>query len=243
MDSFDWQQYILNYPELSHFTKEMAQRHFKKFGQFENRTDKKNHEKIMITVITPCSRPHNLLKLKDSLNFDYICEWIIVYDISKVQCDLQFEEFDKISEYRYTLPEGKYGYPQRNYALSLVNNKESYIYFLDDDNIIHPDLYTLSLLPGKIYTFNQLHKDNNLDSKNLNNNLDSKNLKILYGGNIKVGKIDIAMYMIYYPLLKDLQFGVDKYHGDGQFIVDCYNLNKHTWIYVNKILCYYNFIF
>jgi len=227
MNSFDCEQYILNYPDLSHFTKEMAQQHFKKYGQFEGRTDQKDKYKYKITVITPCSRPENLLKLKESIDFEFVCEWIIVYDSTKLSYDnSKFEDHDFISEYSYgDLGGGKYGYPQRNYALSVVKNKESYIYFLDDDNIIHPDLYTLSLIHNKIYTFNQLNKDSSLRLK---------------GNRIKVTKIDIAMYLIYYPLINHTLFETTNYYSDGTFIVDCYNANKKSWIYIDKSFCYYN---
>ena len=225
MNSFDWEQYILNYPCFSNFTKEMAQRHFKKYGQFEGRTDQKDKRKYKITVITPCSRPENLLKLKESLNFEFVCEWIIVYDSAKVKIDLQFEEHDNISEYFHINLEGKYGNSQRNYALSLVKNKESYIYFLDDDNIIHPDLYSLSLIPNVIYTFDQINKDSSFRLK---------------GNEIRVGRIDSAMYLVYYPLIKEIIFEITNYYSDGTFIVDCYNANKKSWMYIDKTFCYYN---
>ena len=37
-----------------------------------------------ITIITPSYRIDNLLKLEKSINFDYVNEWIIVYDQSKM---------------------------------------------------------------------------------------------------------------------------------------------------------------
>jgi hypothetical protein len=224
MNSFDYEQYLLNYPELKGFTKEMAQRHFKRCGQFEGRTDQIGNKKFTITVITPCCRPQNLLNLVCSLNFDQISEWIIVYDSSKVTCTKkQFEYNSKITEYFYT-SEGISGNPQRNYALSVVNNKESYIYFLDDDNLIHPELYKLSLLPNKIYTFDQ----------------EEKNKLRLLGNKIAVGKIDSAMFLIWYPLIKETTFKIDKYDADGHFITECYGNNKEKLIYIPKIMCYYN---
>ena len=226
MNTFDYNQYLLNYPELKYMNEPMARRHFQKFGQFEGRTDQKEQKGNKITVITPCTRVSNLHKLKESINFDYICEWIIVYDSSKVEENTkQFEEFPSISEYFYT-SEGISGNPQRNYALSVVNNKESYIYFLDDDNIIHPELYKLSLLHNKIYTFDQ--EENN-------------KLRLL-GNKIAVGKIDSAMFLIWYPLIKETTFKIDKYDADGLFITQCYGNNKEKLIYIPKILCYYNFI-
>jgi len=35
------------------------------------------------------------------------------------------------------------GNGQRNYALTRITNEHKLLYYLDDDNIIHPDLYNL----------------------------------------------------------------------------------------------------
>ena len=49
---------------------------------------------------------------------------------------------NKIKEYVYK-GKGISGNPQRNYALSKITNPNTLLYYLDDDNIIHPDLYKL----------------------------------------------------------------------------------------------------
>jgi hypothetical protein len=190
-------------------------KHYKRYGQFQGNIIKK------ITVITPCSRPENLLKLKESLNFKQIIEWIIVYD--NTICTPQFEH-SQISEYCHK-SEGNYGNPQKNYGLSVVKNEESYIYFLDDDNIIHPDLYSLTLLPDKIYTFDQENKDGSLRLK---------------GNNIRIGKIDTAMFLVWFPMVKGIQFITNKYDADGYYITSIYNNNKNKLIYVPKIFSWYN---
>ena len=42
----------------------------------------KNPNKL--TIITPSYRINNLLQIKNSINFDFVDEWIIVYDGSKI---------------------------------------------------------------------------------------------------------------------------------------------------------------
>jgi hypothetical protein len=222
MNTFDWRQYISNYPDLQHLNKQGAIKHYNHFGQFEKRTDHKNKEKILITIITPCIRPEKLTFIKESINFEHICEWIIVYDTSKISTEKQFDD-PKISEYFHT-SEGISGNPQRNFALSVIKNKESYIYYLDDDNLVHHDLYTLNLIPNKIYTFNQIH----------NGKLRFK------GNNIQLGHIDSAMGLFYYPLVKDISWILDKYDADGYYFEECYLKNKRNFIYINENLCYYN---
>ena len=231
---FNEKQYILNYPDLRHFTtKKQAWKHYNECGIKENRTDQVilpkgvsfnelNGEKCKITIITPCCRPEKLRRIKESINFDYLDEWIIVYDESKVKSrEKQFDDC-KISEYYHTST-GISGNPQRNYGLSQIKNEDTFIYYLDDDNIIHPDLYKLLNVINKdnFYTFNQL--------------------KGHLGNNIKTGYIDTAMFLIYYPLIKGLNWVIDKYEADGLYISNVYNLNKDKWIYVNNIYCYYNY--
>ena len=38
-----------------------------------------------LTIITPSYRINNLIEIKKSLNFEYIDEWIIVYDGNKIK--------------------------------------------------------------------------------------------------------------------------------------------------------------
>jgi SAM-dependent methyltransferase len=184
-----------------------------------------NNKKI--TIITPSIRVNNLLKIRETLNFDFIDEWIIVYDENKIlqnpKLFLNDLNSDKISEYLYK-GNGISGNPQRNFALKNIKNEDTYLYYLDDDNIIHNDLYKLLNVIGdqKICTFNQKNRIN--------------------GDEISVGKIDTAMFLIDYKLCKSILWIDDKYEADGYYIKECYSKNKYNWIYVNNELSYYNFL-
>ena len=182
----------------------------------------KNTNKL--TIITPSYRINNLLQLKNSLNFDYIEEWIIVYDGSKIFDNpnlFENQENNKIKEYVYK-GEGISGNPQRNYALTKVTNSNTLLYYLDDDNIFHPNLYKLLNVIDNtnIYTFNQLNR--------------------IKGNNISPGHIDTAMCIIPYNLCKNVRWIVDKYEADGYYIQECYNINKNIHIFIDNDLCYYN---
>ena len=185
----------------------------------------KNTNKL--TIITPSYRINNLLQLKNSINFDYINEWIIVYDGSKINENPNIfkNQNNKIKEYVYNGNGiGISGNPQRNYALTKVSNENTYIYYLDDDNIVHPQLYKLLNIidDGKMYTFNQTNR--------------------IKGNNIEVYQIDTAMVLIDYKLCKNINWINDKYEADGYYITECYNNNKNNHIFVDNDLCYYNFI-
>jgi hypothetical protein len=141
------------------------------------------------------------------------------------------EECLKIKEYVYNDPESISGNAQRNYALDQITNKDTNIYFLDDDNIIHPDLYKLLdvIEENKIYTFNQKRP------KDIYPYVD-----LLKGNNVDLFKIDTAMFLIDYRLCRNMNWIVDKYNADGYYIKECYEKNKDSHIYVDNELSYYN---
>lgn len=177
-----------------------------------------------LTIITPSIRPSNLFKLKDSIDFDYVNEWIIVYDGSKINKNPNLfinENNPKIKEYIFK-GEGISGNPQRNFALNNVQNEDTYIYFLDDDNLMHSDLYKfLNIIDDeKIYTFNQANR--------------------LKGNSIDLGGVDAAMFLVDYKFCKKIKWKLGEYAADYYFIHDCYLANKKQWIWVDNTFSYYN---
>jgi len=203
-----------------------------------------SNEKKKITIITPCIRPQNLYKIRDSINFDYINEWIIVYDENIINKNpyLFINDInnindmnninDKIKEYLHK-GNGIAGNSQRNYALDNIINTNTYVYFLDDDNIIHPELYNLLdvIENNKIYTFDQKRHIDVFPFK-----------EYLNGNEIEIFNIDTAMFLIDYNLCKNIRWNLHKYHSDGIFIMNCYSENRDKWIYLNKLMSYYNYI-
>ena len=184
----------------------------------------KNQNKI--TIITPSYRVDNLQALKNSINFNYVNEWIIVYDGNKVienPSIFRNEEDGKIKEYVYK-GDGISGNPQRNYALTQITNNDTFLYYLDDDNIIHPDFYKLCdiIEKNKMYTFNQVNR--------------------LRGDNVNINHIDTAMFLIDFNLCKNINWINDRYDADGHYITECYNSNKENHIFFDNDLCYYNSI-
>lgn len=182
----------------------------------------KNRKKI--TIITPSIRPENLHKIKDSIDFNYVDEWIIVYDGKKIPENPHLfvnEGNEKIKEYIHS-SEGASGNPQRNFALDHVQNKDTYLYFLDDDNLIHKDLYKLLDIidDGKIYTFDQEARIN--------------------GNIIKKDCIDTAMFLIDFKLCRNIRWRLHPYTADFFYIDQCYLNNRDKWVYVKNVLCKHN---
>jgi len=183
-----------------------------------------------LSIITPCTRPQNLMRIKESIPFEYVHEWIIVYDESKVVNPHLFQD-ERIKEY------GCQGYSmvgniQRNYGLDRITG-DTYVYFLDDDTIMHPDLPTLlqTIEPGHIYTFDQQRS-----------NQEFPYTDCLKGNKIEMFGIDTAMCLIDSSLCKKIRWETDEYAADAIFIAECYSSNPNTWIYVNRTLSYYNYV-
>jgi len=126
-----------------------------------------------------------------------------------------------IKEYIYK-GEGKWGNLQRNFAIDHIKNKDTFLYFLDDDNVIDPSLYNLLKFVDnhKMYTFNQ-----------------KAGLK---GSNVVTNHIDIAMCMIHYELCKEIRWLANNYNADGIFISTVYENNKNHHVFVDNELCYHN---
>lgn len=187
----------------------------------------KNQNKL--TIVTPCSRPENIHKLYQSINFDYVNRWYIIYDATKVaQNPHVFENNHKIREFVYT-GVGISGNPQRNHALDLIasDNTDTYIYYLDDDNIIHPGLYGLLDIidTNRIYTFDI-----------------SGNTSIKDGNHPVANQIDISQFLAHYSLIGENRWIPHLYNSDGHYIELCCYLNTDKWNYVHDILAYYNYL-
>ena len=196
-------------------------------------------------LITPCSRIKNLPKIKRSIDFNIIKKWIIVYDIiaTKSQKKL-FSKTKGINEFFLKDKLSVSGNAQRNFALDYLNKKKDknfFIYFLDDDNILHKNFYkvikNLNIDNSKlIYTFDQLRKQKIF----INNKF--RYVKILKGNIIKTGYIDIAMFLPNFSLINKIRWVKKKYTADGDYIVKCMKRNKQKHKYLPMVGSHYNYL-
>jgi hypothetical protein len=189
-----------------------------------------------LILITPSARATNLKKVAASIRWPYVKHWYIVYDGRKPPPELQFSSNPKISEYIVTDKNSTAGNAQRNYVLDRFSQDptlcaDSYVYFLDDDNVIHPKLYELldRIRPGHLYTFNQLRPPSVFPYVDL-----------LQGNCVQVKKIDTAMYLIWGSMIGQHRWIHDRYDADGYFITAIFEENKDRWIWVDECMAYYN---
>ena len=171
-----------------------------------------------LTIVTPCSRPGNLHNVMRSIDFSKIEKWVIIHDTRNRPFERVFESIknDKIVELECK-DEGGVGHQIRNYALDNVV-KSGWLYFLDDDNIVHPNFWTLPLeMKGAdVHTFDMQYVAGN----------------VLKGDNPTVEHIDTAQFVFNVASVpKEVRYDVTRYNADGVFIeqlVKCVGL-KHAY--------------
>lgn len=186
----------------------------------------------LVTIITPCCRPERLRSVMASIRFEYVAEWIIVYDANKVSHVTPLSvDNPKISEYALS-PAGFAGNEQRNFAMEHIRNPDTMLYFLDDDNVIHPRLYDLLdiAVPMRCYSFDQLRLDRQ-----------SGKAKVQSGDQYLLTHIDTAMILVDARLASSVRW-IENYPwgADGVFISSLYILKPTRFVYVQQTLCYHN---
>jgi hypothetical protein len=178
-----------------------------------------------VTIITPCSRVNNLQQIRQSIDFNKIHRWIIVYDGTIVPEGTKTFDHPQIEEFSFS-GEKSWGHPQRNHGFDQIKEQDTFVYYLDDDNLMHPGFYELlpEIKEGHFYTFDQL----------LENQIDVRS-----GAEIKFMSIDTAQFLIYAELCSNIRWG-NQYCADFNFINDCNTQHPEKHIYWNKVGCYYN---
>jgi len=183
---------------------------------------------VKLTIVTPCSRPDNLPRMlpgieAGGLSFDL--DWRIVFDLSVCQpVDVPGAKLDAVS-----VEGSRFGNAQRNLALDAIG--DGWVYFLDDDNAIHPDFYRLLLAamkaqPAKLaFAFDQElsigHRHASPES-------------------MLVNCIDMAQVCIRRDLIGALRFQLHPYNADGRFIEALHTHAPRAWGFIPATMAYYN---
>jgi len=177
---------------------------------------------MFINIITPCSRPDNIKKI-----FKSICiplqnyHWYIVMDMDFIPANLPVSS--NITYIPYRDVNSLAGNSQRNFALELIS--DDYVYFLDDDTIMHSDFWnTLNGCQSDIIVFNQAFKDGSLR---------------LFGGHVGPNVVDTGNVLMRRDIIGNIRWDVKNYNADGYFLMDVNKMTKSKK-YIPKILSYYN---
>lgn len=179
---------------------------------------------MFINIITPCSRPENLIQISESINIpkeNY--RWIVVFDL-EILPDLKLIP-DNCEYYLHKNSNSTSGNSQRNFALNLIT--DGYIYFNDDDTLLHSELWeNIKDLENDFISFMQENKNGTLR---------------LVGKNIRVGQIDSHNFIVHSSIVGNIRWVLDKYDADGYFASECFNRSKN-YKHINMILSTYNLL-
>ena len=196
-----------------------------------------NEDNKQIVIITPSYRVQNLKKLYESIDFTNVLRWIIVYDGKHIEENqMIFKDNPKIDEYVYA-GDSCWGNGQRNYALDKLTSIDAkfFVYFLDDDNIMHPDFDKIipKLEYGHLYTFDQLRlgEDDVIPSGGT-----------LPGNIIKYRCIDTAQFIADFALVRDIRWRTDVYQADFFYINECCVNNYKNHEYIPLVASYWNYL-
>jgi len=185
-----------------------------------------------LNIITPISRPelipHLFKNICEKIFRQMNCIWHCIPDKSKIANPIKSLAPWMIVYDDYIEKNDNYGNYQRNVALKKI--KEGWIYFLDDDNLFHPDfahtvIQSVKNYPNaKVIIFSQLEKDGQIRLKSI----DKPILK----------KIDTGSFIIKRDIIN--KYPCDVYHSDFLLLEDCYNRHPDGFVGIDEAVTYYN---
>ncbi len=179
---------------------------------------------IKLHIITPCCRPENLKQIAESINIPRASyKWWVVMDATPEETDTTLVP-ETANLIFHKNKKSVAGHAQRNFALELI--KDGYVYFLDDDTLMHPDLYkAIAILPEEndFIHFDQAHPDG------------TKRI----GGTVEVNHIDTGSAVASRELIGYNRFRTDLYNADG-FFWKAVSRNAKRPKYINQTLSIYN---
>jgi hypothetical protein len=188
-------------------------------------------------IITPCSRPDFLPRVRKTLDNNHPWIWIIVYTSKPTTWTFPdeasiYEVWPGIKTSDRNAPDEPqtFGNPERNFGISLVQRPESYVYFLDDDNGVHPEFWR-SIYP--LLSLQATHDFITFDQERVPG-------WVFPGPQAMLYRIDTAMYVTRRRLIADTRWRTLRYNADG-FFAEAMAAQAQHRLYVNCTCSYYNF--
>jgi hypothetical protein len=179
---------------------------------------------MKLNIITPCVRPENLALIADSINIPTTSlKWYVVFDNIPANINPNLIP-QRATPLFHQNPKSIVGHAQRNFALDKIT--DGYVLFLDDDTLLHPNLYDEIIeLDNDFIHFDQANPDG------------SKRI----GGTVKVNHIDTGSAVVHRALIGNTRFQINLYNADGIFWEQIAKKAKSPF-YIPKSLSYYNLL-
>lgn len=181
-----------------------------------------NRNKMKILqIITPCSRPQNLQKIKENIEqiVTVTYDWYIIFDD---KTDMINIISDNVKVFKNN-QSGNFGNKERNIGLKYKDDYK-FVYFLDDDNLLHDNFMEL---------FNYIDEISDIYVFNQENRLQSGTNKVC-----SENQIDTACFLIKSSIIKNNEWNPTIYAADARFIAD---LQYRSVVkFIPKTFCKYN---
>jgi len=195
---------------------------------------------MTINILTRCTRFNNLLNIKNELfKTEYDVTWHILFDMKKlieIPIDLLSELYqNNIKLYFIDDSDNDYLYPQCGLISSKFNS--GWVYFVDDDNVIHEEF--LDVLNGLIL-INENKKIFIVSQKVDGKDFTKLDVRLSLPENTKYQGVDIAQILFHHTIFKEYNF-VGHYSADGFLIEKIYKEKPEYFFWYNEILSYYNY--
>jgi len=190
-----------------------------------------------LNIVTPCSRPENLSRIKHELEKyteKHFIKWLIVFDYDKRSPEFNPTSIDACWWDRSPNSLGLFGNPQRNEAISAIVRDDSWVWFLDDDNLPHPDFFNtlhesiIANPSAQGFLFSQLHKNNSL-------RLRAKSEELHFG-------IDTAQFVFRRGFIGDHRWEPNYYDADTRFFKAVTKDRLESIVFCDKPVTYWNFL-
>ncbi len=190
-------------------------------------------------VVTRCSRVSNLLTLLETVYSSGVnVSWHIVFDTKHVK-NIDVSLLSKLNENGAQL----YFRDGDGWGLSNLNDilkslPQGYVFHLDDDNIMHPEYYEELT---KAIKKNPKKKAFCYDQKVDGRDFTGLDIRVASKENLIPRGIDLAQYTVHTDVYKTMSYG-SGYTADGEFIEAYHKSNPEEFVFINKVLCHYNYL-
>ena len=199
---------------------------------------------MKINIITRCTRTSNLLTIKEGvLNAPkgVTVNWHIVFDTGALK-DIDAEVLSNLTDtvnVKLHFVKGQRGgllYPEVSDIIRTI--KSGWIYLLDDDNIIHEDFYKTIKASIKNLPIAQVHIVSQLVA---GRDFTGQEIRVASRENTAFQKIDIAQMVINRSIFDTHSFSAN-YAADGFFIEEVLKTHGDSFVWIDKVLCHYNYL-
>lgn len=199
---------------------------------------------MKISVITRCTRQHNLKTVKDSV-FNNVpknvkIDWHVIFDVNTLK-DIDAEILGNLKDNNttYHFERGdKQGmlYPQSSKLIEKL--KTTWVYFLDDDNIMHPEFYKVISNKIKDNPEKMVHVvSQTVDGKDFS----GLKFRIAAPQYVKRSGIDLAQYIVHSDVYNKFGYKFQPdYCADGILIEQVKKDHPEWFTYTIEELSYYN---